>query len=388
MNLKITVAVLSLIVLNILPITALYFELIPKNYILYFYWAESAVFGILTIFLYAKHLLVFFLLLGFALLILNIIDIHIWNETKTQITFWSLYSLGWLFYFEIGKSSFGLWMKRLNPFKRFLFYLTYMALTITICTFITLTVYNQWSLFNQLPLKIYIIIFSLIFTIPTLSISFLRIIDMIGANHFIHFLFGTYHRPIEKQAIVMFLDMEGSSAMAEKLKARRAMALIARFIFDASATFRMYGGDILNYTGDGLVLLWPVTKADKAIASVEALQSRLENNKQKYIKEFGIMPDFRIGLHAGKVIISQIGEEKLFLGLYGDVVNTASRLESMNKELGTKIIFSNDVKRRLSLERQACVKALGLKEIRGRDGKIKVFTLKNNLKPIKSNAQE
>ncbi len=173
----------------------------------------------------------------------------------------------------------------------------------------------------------------------------------------------------------MFMDMVGSSGKAERLSPKTAMELIAQFIFDAGMAFRLHGGDIINYTGDGLVALWPVDRADRALTAVDMLNARLETNRMMYERKFGAVPEFRIGLHAGDVVLSQIGEEKLFLGVYGDVVNTAARTEQMNKVLGTRILFTRAFRQRLSLSMQERVSPMGKIEMPGREGEVEVFTL-------------
>jgi adenylate cyclase len=89
-----------------------------------------------------------------------------------------------------------------------------------------------------------------------------------------------------------------------------------------------------------------------------------------------MVPDFRIGLHAGKVIVSQVGEEKLFLALYGDTVNTAGRLEQMNKELNTKVLVSGELMSNMSKHCQNLLQSLGMKILKGKDDSIEIFTLR------------
>lgn len=348
---------------------------IPIKYALYAFWGQCALLGTAVFFIYAKHLVVFFIMLAIAGFIIGLKDETIWQDLQVPATFWGIYSFCWLFYFEFGKTKLGQWIRYLHPLQSFLFYLIYMGIAIAASFSATASIYKGWDLVHDIPKEMYFSFLALSAVIPTVSIGALKVIDIVGAGHIFHFLIGTYHRPVSRQKIVLFLDMVGSSSIAERLEPKDSMAFIARFIFDASLAFRIKGGDIVNYTGDGLVVLWPLDKADNAVESVDTLTHIINKNKDYYKKKFGIVPSFRIGIHGGEVIISQIGEEKLFLGLYGDVVNTAARLEQMCKEIGTHLLFSKTVRQYMSLSMKNQSKHLGKRDVRGREGKIDVFTL-------------
>lgn len=368
----------SIIFFNLLPLFGMYAGLIEKQGVIYIYWAEAIVIAAAALLMfYAKHLLVISALLGGAALFWYTADDSAGlNNMKVPMTFWVFYSLGWLIYFEVTGSQVGLKLRRMHPVEQFIFYLVYMALTITICFSLTATMFNSWEELPNITTHNYLIFLMMAIIIPTLAIGLLKIIHMVGSAHFFHFILGTYHRPVEKESVVLFIDMEGSCAIAEKLSPRESMRLIAKFIYDASAIIHKYGGDILNFTGDGLVCRWPIKKADKAVSAVYGMRTRFEKIRPQYQREFGIKPYFRMGLHAGPAVISQIGEAKLFLGLYGETVNTASRLEQLNKTLGTKVLLSRNVVDKLNSRWLPKLQSYGLQDIRGRSEKLEVFTIK------------
>ncbi|GJL84693.1 MAG: hypothetical protein DHS20C02_04680 [Micavibrio sp.] len=368
------ISVLAL--LNLIPLIGASLDYWTWHNGFYFYWAESALLGVMIFFAYAKYLFVFFLLLLLAVMIVGLTEGNLWGDLRMPITFWCTYSLYWLAYFEVKNTRVGSRILRHHPSKQLLIYLACMALGIALSFALTMTIYNEWSLVQDIPPHVYHVFLAMAVTVPTLMIGLLKVIHMVGARHFIHFILGTYHRPVEKGRVVLFLDMVGSSKMAEKLEPKESMAVVASFIFDASAIIRKHGGDILNYTGDGLVVVWPLTQANNALACVYAMRRRFNKIRPSYQKEFGVKPYFRMGLHAGPVVISQIGEEKLFLGLYGDTVNTASRLEAMNKELKTKVLISGALKHWLSPKWTERLESKGLQEIRGREEMVEVYTLR------------
>jgi len=364
------------IALNIAPLLGIVVKIVDFHTIAFFYWIECALVAILAVAIYARYLIIFFLLsasMGGIIYLAN--PLHFAN-LSALLVFWCLYSICWLIYIEIGKSDYGQILRRLSPGGQLCFYLAFMSIAILLCFFITTLIEGSWHPKTNAS-SFYKTLLSISILVPTISMGMLKIIDMIGQKHFINFLLGTYHHPVERKHIVLFLDMVGSSAMAEKLEAKQSMKLISNFIYDSSYIFRIHGGDVLNYTGDGLVVLWPIHKADAALNAVYKLRSHFSSRpiRADYWKKFGIIPNFRIGIHAGSVILSQIGEEKLFIGLYGDVVNTAARLEQMNKETKTSVLLSSEVIHGLSQSWRTLLKPLGEKEIRGRDEKINVYSL-------------
>lgn len=366
---------LLLAFLSLIPAFAAYYDFIPGIYARYFYWAELGLAAFFIIFLYTKHLSVFFVILLMAGLILSMGDQSVWQDLRVPVTFWGLYSLCWLLYFEIGKSNSIKTLLNTHWIVHLTFYVCFITAGIAASFALTATIYNGWDLVPKIPHEKYALLISMSVAIPSLTIGVLKIIDYIGARHVMHFLLGTYYRPVERMRIVLFLDMAGSTSIAEKLSPKVSMEFIANFIYHASKAFRIHGGDIINYTGDGLVVLWPQSKAETAVAAVEYLTKTLNDNREIYQKKFGALPDFRIGMHSGPVVISQIGEEKLFLGLYGDTVNTAARLEQSCKDLGVKILISKTVRQYLTGVLKERAKLLGKKELRGREKRLEIYTI-------------
>jgi class 3 adenylate cyclase len=364
-----------LILLNLAPLGAFYMDKLHVGSLALIYWSECALIGATALFFFATRLSVFVITAMAAFSILKFSDVSLPVDDKVHLTFWALYGLCWLIYIEITQSIHGLSLRRASPSQRLGLYIIMLGAALSASFGLTVFIYGLMPLVERLPTEFYMYFLAVAVTVPTISIGLLKIIGMVGPNHFVQFLSGTYHHPVERERIVLFLDMVGSSANAERLAPKEAMDLIARFIFDATAIFRIHGGDIVNYTGDGLVVLWPRKQADRALMSVIALRTQLDSSRHEYRKLYKIVPDFRIGIHSGTVVLQQIGEEKLFLGVYGDVVNTAARLEQMNKELGTKILLSDALLRDLSQNWQAQLEAMGHQSVRGKTEGITVYTI-------------
>lgn len=121
-----------------------------------------------------------------------------------------------------------------------------------------------------------------------------------------------------------------------------------------------FAGCIDNYAGDGLMALFGMNDPAEAplqavraglgmLEAVERLKPYLEN---VYSKSFQI----GIGIHYGEAVVGEIGAENLKrVTAIGDAVNLASRIESANKQAGTRLLISeetyNEVKGRVSIGR-------------------------------------
>lgn len=374
---RVLYTIITLLIVNVLPLAVWRMGHLPIHQALYFYWAECAMLGALAIIMHAKRMIAFVIILLAAALIVNALtpEAERGGNISVLLVFWALYGLCWVAYMELSKSYMGLRAQPLHPMKQFFLYILFMIFAIFACFTATITIYNGWDLAGFMPLQLYLLYVSIAIIVPTLSIALLRIVDMIGTRHFFPFFLGTYHTPVERDRIVMFLDMVGSSGAAEMLKPHEGLSLIARFIFDAGMVIRQCGGDIVNYTGDGLVVIWRRHQANKALESIKALRMRIRSREEMYRNEYGVVPDFRVGIHAGVIAIGQIGEEKLFLGVYGDVVNTAARLEQMNKDFNTRVTVSSEVYKALGPGWKKVLDKKGAKEVRGKEDKIEVYSL-------------
>ncbi|MDI1263740.1 MAG: adenylate/guanylate cyclase domain-containing protein, partial [bacterium] len=115
--------------------------------------------------------------------------------------------------------------------------------------------------------------------------------------------------------------------------------------FDAmSEPITRHGGEILKFIGDGLLAIFPLTKptacADLLHAVTEARQAMVELNERN--AGSGRAPlNYGIGIHVGDVMYGNIGSRsRLDFTVIGPAVNMASRLETLTKQLGRKVLLS------------------------------------------------
>jgi adenylate cyclase len=153
----------------------------------------------------------------------------------------------------------------------------------------------------------------------------------------------------ERYVVNMFIDMRGSTRLAEARLPFDTVFLINRFLEAASQAVVDAGGQPNQFVGDGLLALFglhvdPATAGLQAIRAAAMVASNVEQMNRQFASELQEPIQFGIGIHGGEVIIGDIGfrDHTVFTAL-GDAVNVAARLQDMTKALNCTIVVSEEV---------------------------------------------
>ena len=153
----------------------------------------------------------------------------------------------------------------------------------------------------------------------------------------------------EQYVAAMFVDMRESSRLAETRLPFDAVFIVNRFLTTVSEAVLRAGGAPNQFVGDGLLALFGLTTTRDAAcrqalhaaasigAAVERLNALLEEDLTQPIR-------FGIGIHAGKVIVGDIGYKGhyVFTAL-GDAVNVSARLQDLTKDFNCEVVLSDEV---------------------------------------------
>ena len=82
---------------------------------------------------------------------------------------------------------------------------------------------------------------------------------LIGGRVLFNVMIGRYRRPIREERILLFLDLAGSTTLAEKMGEVRVQDLLTRFFYDIDEAITAHGGEVHAYVGDEVIVTWPVT---------------------------------------------------------------------------------------------------------------------------------
>jgi len=149
--------------------------------------------------------------------------------------------------------------------------------------------------------------------------------------------------------VVLFADLRGFTSFAEDKFPYDVVFMLNNYFSSMGKVIEENGGRIDKFIGDGIMALFGF-KTDMKKACTQALSAAkqmavqlIEINK-KLVNALSEPLEIGIGIHVGEVILGEFGyKESSKLTVIGDIVNTASRLESLNKKAKSQLIFSKDV---------------------------------------------
>src|ERR1700694_2883277 len=125
---------------------------------------------------------------------------------------------------------------------------------------------------------------------------------LVGSRVLVNVILGRYRRPAREQRVLLFLDLAGSTSLAESMGELRMHDLLTRFFYDIDEAILAHGGEVHAYVGDEVIVTWRLAARvaeRRYLDCFFAIQDRIAERADLYRKEFGVVPNFRAGLHAG-----------------------------------------------------------------------------------------
>jgi adenylate cyclase len=206
----------------------------------------------------------------------------------------------------------------------------------------------------------------------------LMVRQMLGPQATAHFLTGRYHRPRAEERLVLFLDVEGSTALAERIGDVLFHAFLARTVLDVSEGVVESGGEIYAYVGDEVIVTWQLRqgKADRrALLCPFVIADGIAEHRDEYLARFGAVPLLRAGIHAGPVIIGEMGDVKREIVMLGDTMNTAARIEAACRSSFRPVLASQAALSFAVLPPGLRADSIGTVELRGKASGMELFAL-------------
>ena len=181
---------------------------------------------------------------------------------------------------------------------------------------------------------------------------------------------------------VMFTDIREFTAFTERTPPDRVIDLLNEYFGEMIDAIFHHGGTLVGYLGDGLLAVFgaPIPlddHADRALAAArEMLAVRLPRfNRRVRERTLGNGFEMGIGLNSGLFIAGNVGSaRRLEYTVYGDTVNTASRIEGMTKTTRQSVLIADSTRQAL-LRPPSDLVHVGEFDVRGKQSSIRLWTI-------------
>jgi adenylate cyclase len=220
------------------------------------------------------------------------------------------------------------------------------------------------------------VVFSIAATLVFVSLT--SIVQLIGPNVLGSLLTGRYYHPREEQRIVVFLDLVGSTGIAEDIGNVRFHALLSEIFTLLSRIVTDFGGEVYRYVGDALIATWPLgTPQENArpIRCLFASRDALDAARRDFLRRHENLPGFRAAIHSGPLVAGEIGGFKREIALLGDAMNTAARLEQACRTTGHALLASKPLLDRTEIPPGIVATSIGSHLLRGKAERLELFAL-------------
>jgi adenylate cyclase len=215
------------------------------------------------------------------------------------------------------------------------------------------------------------------------ALFIIQVSDKFGQGVLMSFLLGRYHRPKEEDRIFMFMDLKSSTTYAESLGHIKYSQFIQDCFFDITDVIITYDAKIYQYVGDEVVLSWSIKEGIEHGHCVKiffAYDQLIKSKKEYYQEKYGIIPEFKAGLHLGRVTVAEVGEIKKELAYHGDAINTAARIQDKCNQFQKRLLISETMKSELESKNQFAFSSIGDVSLKGKAKSLNLYEVKPALK--------
>lgn len=180
----------------------------------------------------------------------------------------------------------------------------------------------------------------------------------------------------KKNLYILFSDLEGFTQMSHSLEPEQVARLLNQYLEMLSKVVLDHGGVIDKFVGDAVVAFWgaPVARPDdgrRAALCGYAMWQAGEEFRRLNAADGLKIGKTRVGMHYGEAVVGNFGgERRIQYTALGDAMNTAARLESANKPLGSSVMASREFAERSGLD---WWRPMGSVVLRGRAKPVDLF---------------
>jgi adenylate cyclase len=240
-----------------------------------------------------------------------------------------------------------------------------------------MTLAESWADGQRLMFDPVMGVFLLYVWLTSVALGFVRQMSaMAGSRVLVNLLLGKYHHPKVETRIFMFLDLEGSTTIAERSGHELFCRLIQECFRDLTDSAIRRRVEVYQYVGDEAILTWTPARGLQDCNCLHVFfdfKRTLDRRGDFYRERFGVVPKFKAGVNLGPATVAEVGVVKRDIAYLSDVLNTAARLESMCREHGAELLITETLKEALPKADDLCCEPIGELELRGKSKRISVY---------------
>ncbi|MEM9326161.1 MAG: adenylate/guanylate cyclase domain-containing protein [Bacteroidota bacterium] len=215
--------------------------------------------------------------------------------------------------------------------------------------------------------------------IVVMTMIALLVNDKYGPGVFLKFLMGKYFNPSREERVFMFLDLRSSTTIAEQLGEERYFHFLRDVYREVTPAILKYKGEIYQYVGDEIIVTWTLKSGignANCLNCFYDIRALLARKRDYFETTFGVMPEFKAGMHYGPVMAGEIGVVKRDIAFSGDVLNTTSRIQDKCNEFGVNLLLSKSLMEKIAaISSRFEPREIGEIELRGKREKVALFTV-------------
>jgi len=180
-----------------------------------------------------------------------------------------------------------------------------------------------------------------------------------------------------RQVSILFTDLRGFTTLSERMAPEQMAARLTEYFDAMTSAIFVRRGMVNDFIGDAILAVFGAplddpAHAQHAVQSALAMIETLDTLNRRWSAE-GLPPlRMGVGIHTGEVFAGNVGRAgKVKYAVVGDTVNLASRVEGLNKDLGTTMLVTESTYRAAGLD--LAVKDRGLVSVKGREEPVRIY---------------
>ncbi|MGV8119693.1 MAG: adenylate/guanylate cyclase domain-containing protein [Candidatus Xenobiia bacterium LiM19] len=186
-----------------------------------------------------------------------------------------------------------------------------------------------------------------------------------------------------KKVTILFSDINNFTPTSEKLTPEELMRCLNSYFDEMNAIILKYNGTIKQFVGDEIMVMYgaPLEQHDQALRAVNTALEMVDKLNELKSRNLSGAPGFfevKIGIHTGEVVVGNVGShDRTEYAAVGDNVNLTSRIEGLNKKLGTTVLISEDTWREVKESLvNAEFRSFEPQEVKGKTQRLTVYEVR------------